>query len=230
MRYLVIVLAIANLGQAPAPSSGAVTGRVRYSQGMRALKTDTVHIYLEPIGTKPVQPGRGVEAAIVQKDERFTPNVLVVPAGATVFFPNRDNADHNVFSPAAAASNWVGFDLGRYNFDKKGRKRLFRETGEFDIYCDIHKCMTAKVKVVSTRYHARVVDGVYTLTGVPPGTYRVAAWAPNSKDSWSQPIRVTPGGTVTVEELKVQWVAGPGSHTRVDGSPYPAYTGSRGCP
>src|SRR5438270_1076284 len=47
---------------------------------------------------------------MAQSDERFTPHVLPVVAGAQVDFPNRDDIYHNVFSLSRTRT----FDLGRY--------------------------------------------------------------------------------------------------------------------
>ena len=47
---------------------------------------------------------------IVQKNKMFMPHLLVVPAGATVRFPNLDPLFHNVFS----LFDGKRFDLGLY--------------------------------------------------------------------------------------------------------------------
>ncbi|MGH7870111.1 MAG: hypothetical protein ACREP9_21345, partial [Candidatus Dormibacteraceae bacterium] len=47
---------------------------------------------------------------LVQKNKRFTPHLLVIPAGSTVEFPNHDPFFHNVFS----LFNGKRFDLGLY--------------------------------------------------------------------------------------------------------------------
>lgn len=227
MRALVIALAIANLGQAPAIKGGTVTGRVRTFLNGDETKVDELYVYVESTKQRPVQPGASTVAKIEQKNTRFTPSVLVVPTGTKVFFPNRDNEEHNVFSPAAKQGGWIGFDLGRYNTDRTGRHRVFRQRGEFDIYCDIHKCMSAKVKVVPTKHIVKVIAGKYTLHDIPPGTYRAIAWAPNSGESPSQPFEVAANGTMTVEALHLQYVVRGRHHTRIDGSAYTTYSG---CP
>ena len=225
MRALVIFLAIANLGQAPAVKGGTVSGIVVAVAKGRPTTTDELYVYLE--GAKPTGTHGKVVVRIEQKNTRFMPGVVVIPTGGTVFFPNRDSEEHNVFSPAVKANGWIGFDLGRYNTDAVGKKRSFRQPGEFDIYCDIHKCMNAKVKVVPTRHIAKVAGGKYTFTDVPPGTYRAVAWTPNSNESKSQLFEVAVGGKVDIQALNVQLVKGTRHHTRIDGSAYTTYSG---CP
>ena len=223
MRPLIIALAIANLGQAPAVKGGTVSGAVTAVHKGRATKVAELYIYLEP--TKPPsQPGRKVTAKIEQKNTRFTPGVVVIPTGGKIFFPNRDSEEHNVFSPATKKGGWIGFDLGRYNTDPVGRQRSFKQAGEFDIYCDIHKCMTAKVKVVPTLHIAKVTGGKYTFADVPPGSYRAIAWAPNSPESKSQVFEVRADGAIAVEALNLQFTSSSTHHTRIDGSAYSNYS------
>ncbi|MDQ3333644.1 MAG: hypothetical protein M4D80_00560 [Myxococcota bacterium] len=224
LALIIIALSIANLGQAPAVKGGTVTGTVVAVSKGKPIKTTDVWVYLEGTAAPKASVGEGVTANIVQKDTEFTPKVVVIPKGGKVFFPNRDPEEHNVFSPAVKKNDYFGFDLGRYGPDKKGRHRKFFELGEFDIYCDIHKDMWSKVKVVPTRYFTRVVDGKFTLTGVVPGTYTLVAWAPDSRESRSaQPFEVKANETRAAESLNVQYVMSTGGHRRVDGSEYPPY-------
>ena len=39
-----------------------------------------------------------VLAEVAQKDRMFHPHVLILPAGSSVNFPNRDNTQHHVYS------------------------------------------------------------------------------------------------------------------------------------
>jgi len=76
----------------------------------------------------PHQPPR-----LVQKDKRFSPHVVVVPAGTSVEFPNHDPFFHNVFSLFEGKR----FDLGLY---EAGTTRMVRfdRTGVSYIFCNIH--------------------------------------------------------------------------------------------
>src|ERR1700688_3024293 len=51
-----------------------------------------------------------VHTELTQRNQRFEPQLLVVPAGSTVSFPNADPIFHNVFS----LSSTKKFDLGYY--------------------------------------------------------------------------------------------------------------------
>src|SRR5437667_5024622 len=51
-----------------------------------------------------------VSAKLIQQNIRFDPEILVIPVGSTVSFPNSDPIFHNVFS----LSKLKQFDLGYY--------------------------------------------------------------------------------------------------------------------
>ena len=84
----------------------------------------------------PAQPTR-----LVQKDKKFIPHLLVVPAGTAVEFPNHDPFFHNVFSLFEGKR----FDLGLY---EAGTTRLVRfdRVGISYIFCNIHPEMNAVVR------------------------------------------------------------------------------------
>jgi plastocyanin len=217
--YAVFVLAL--LGADPKPTGGGtVTGTaIAIKNGQRDPKHKDVYVYLVEVGRKRHRgpaPGDGQKFEIRQTDRHFVPEVLIVPVGATVAFPNYDRELHNVWSPTDPP-----FQLGSYNTDKKGRAHVFADTDEFDIFCDIHSDMAATVKVVDTRFFAPVKDGTFTLEHVPPGRYKVVAWTPDSPES-SEEVVVTEGGVAKTSELHVQVSKRSRCHRRRDGSPYPA--------
>ena len=220
MKRVYLVLVFALLGADPKPSGGTITGKVAAVSNGKVVQRDDVFVYLVEVGKRRRRgalPGAGKQFAIRQKREEFVPKVLVIPVGADVAFPNDDATDHNVFSPTDPT-----FDLGRYGTDKRGRVQRFEDVDEFDIYCNIHSKMRAKVKVVDTPYIQPVVGGKFTFTNIPPGRYRVVAWMKNSKEVFEE-VEVVAGATKQLSaELHPQVVRRSGCHDRKDGSPYPA--------
>jgi len=233
MRRLILVLAIANLGQAPAPKGGTVTGTIVATRGgapIPANKVEHLWVYLEST-TKVGRPvGKDVVAWIEQKGLTFTPPVTLIPTGATVFFPNRDSEVHNVYSPSTKDGDWLGFNLGRYNTHKIGRKQKFGRAGEFDIYCDIHVDMVATVKVVPSRYFTKVVDGRYTLTDIAPGVYNVLAWSPDNKPTTiAEAVEVQLDATKQVRPMNFVQEPWAKEHTHYDKTPYARCEDYGGC-
>lgn len=217
MRALALLLLLL-LGAGPSAPAGTVMGTVVAVKGGKPVKPEYAYVYLQPVRPprgKP--PGAGMSFEIHQKDKQFTPHVLVVPTGAVVSFPNEDKETHNVFSPNGPPDQ---FDLGRKNPSERP-SHTFDDPGEVELYCDIHKEMWAKVKVVDTPYIVPVVDGKYTLANVAPGTYRVVAWAPSSTEVMSpEKVTVTAGQTTLVKELHLQLAPIRTVHVRKDGKPY----------
>jgi hypothetical protein len=108
---------------------------------------------------------------MAQENTSFVPNLLVVPVGSQVTFPNRDAFFHNVFSYSPPRS----FDLGRY---PKGETRTvrFEEPGVVRIFCEIHASMYATILVVPSDYYQIIgaSDG-FSFSNLADGKYRVVA-------------------------------------------------------
>src|SRR5580692_608038 len=135
-----------------------------------AFERSHVAVYLE--GGPGSAVSGAVKASIEQRDRRFVPDMVVIPAGSTVSFPNFDPIFHNVFSLSKAKS----FDLGNY---REGQSRLvtFPAPGVVAVYCHLHSNMAASIVVAPSRWAVRVdKDGVFSLKEVPAGTYTVVAW------------------------------------------------------
>jgi plastocyanin len=136
-----------------------------------AFEQSRVVVYLE--GAAPAgDQNAPVTAQVQQLDRRFVPDLVVVPAGSTVSFPNMDPIFHNIYSLSKPKS----FDLGAY--DKGQTKRVvFSKPGIVEIYCHLHPNMAATVLVTPNRWYARPdPSGQYRIPNVPPGQYTVVAW------------------------------------------------------
>jgi plastocyanin len=137
-----------------------------------AFERSRVVIYLEASTPMDAATGRPAAALMQQINRRFSPDLLVVPAGTAVSFPNMDPVFHNIFSLSKAKS----FDLGSYN---KGDTRsvTFSKPGVVYVYCHLHPNMEATIVVTPNRYFARSDgSGQYRIPDVPPGQYTVVAW------------------------------------------------------
>jgi plastocyanin len=131
-----------------------------------------VVIYLEGSGPATVDSASSAPLKMQQRDRRFTPDLLIVPAGSTVSFPNMDPIFHNIFSLSKPKT----FDLGSYDKGKT-REVVFPKPGIVDVYCHLHPNMAATVVVTPNRWYARSDRlGHFELHNVPPGNYTVVAW------------------------------------------------------
>ena len=131
-----------------------------------------VVVYLEGPGPAGVGSADPVKFKIAQLNRRFAPDLLVVPVGSTVSFPNMDPIFHNLFSLSKPKS----FDLGAYD-QGESRDVFFPKPGIVEIYCHLHPNMAATIVVTPNRWYAKPDrTGQYQIPDVPPGKYTVVAW------------------------------------------------------
>jgi plastocyanin len=130
---------------------------------------DRMVVILEGVKSAPRKPETLV---IEQRNGRFEPDLVVVPVGSTVQFPNSDPIFHNVFSLSHAQS----FDLGFY---PKGQTRTvkFNREGIVQVYCHIHANMYAAIMITSSPWYMKPgADGSFAWNNIPAGHYRVTVW------------------------------------------------------
>jgi plastocyanin len=136
-----------------------------------AYERTRVVVYLEGAGTTTEDSAIPVPQ-IQQLDRRFMPDLVVVPVGSTVSFPNMDPIFHNIYSLSKPKS----FDLGSYDKGET-RKVTFPKPGIVDVYCHLHPNMAATIVVTPNRWYARPDRiGQFRIPNVPPGQYTVVAW------------------------------------------------------
>jgi plastocyanin len=121
---------------------------------------------------------------MVQQDKRFEPDMLVVPVGSIVSFPNRDPWFHNVFSLYRGKR----FDLGLYQAGDVKTVR-FDRIGPSYIFCNIHPQMAAVILTVGSQYFG-ISDksGHIEISNVPAGRYRLNVWYENADASALQSL------------------------------------------
>jgi plastocyanin len=186
--FLKTALLVAGFGvlSSNAFCAGTVTGTV--DTAIAKYKKDTV-VYLK--GVKgPIVPKKGV---VDQKNLVFVPHVLAVPTGSSVEFKNNDKVNHNIFSADVCKK----FNLGTYN-PGMSKTVVFDKPCVVNLLCNVHSEMSGYVVVVDSDYSA-VTDatGKFTITGVPAGTYEVAAWNEKLKSAAKTMVTVADGGTAT---------------------------------
>lgn len=144
--------------------------RVNYEDMHEFLVFIDGHFATTNVSTNVVQV---LTRRVAQQGATFSPHILPVVAGTTVEWPNQDDIFHNVFS----VSDGKQFDLGLYKGNPPEKRVTFDKPGRVDVYCSIHQSMHCVVYVLENPFFA-VTDqrGKYSISGVPPGTYKVKAW------------------------------------------------------
>jgi plastocyanin len=133
--------------------------------------------------------GPGARGASIKQDRavmdqvamRFVPEVLVIPVGSTVDFPNSDSVSHQVYSFSKAKR----FQLPLY----KGAAHppvQFDEPGLVVLGCNIHDQMVGYIFVTDARWYGKTdTSGKLVLTDLSPGELDIAIWSPRIADKGS---------------------------------------------
>ena len=136
--------------------------------------------------------GGQVDALTMTMDQikmQFVPEVLVVPVGASVAFPNSDSISHQVYSFSPAKR----FQLPLY----KGSANppvVFDKPGLVVLGCNIHDMMVGYLYVTSAPWYGQTdAHGQLTLNTVRAGSVTVTIWSPyltDAPDSLSKTLQV----------------------------------------
>ncbi|MBI3871958.1 MAG: hypothetical protein HY304_02645 [candidate division Zixibacteria bacterium] len=132
---------------------------------------DHIAVALESLDARVPLTVPDTPLVMAQQNTAFVPNLLVVPVGGQVTFPNHDAFFHNVFSYSPPRS----FDLGRY---PKGQTRTirFQDPGIVRIFCEIHASMYGTIVVVNSNVYQIIKPGdPFTFGDLPAGHYRLLA-------------------------------------------------------
>lgn len=155
-----------------------------------AAELRRVVVYLDT----PILPAKAAQAVMDQRQRRFEPEVIAVPVGSTVTFPNSDPIFHNIFSLSKAKQ----LDLGNY---KAGESRsvTFTHVGVVQLYCHLHPNMSGAVLVTPNNWLTQPsASGEFALANVPPGRYSLVAWH-KSAGFFRRTIEVKAGKPVNVD-------------------------------
>jgi plastocyanin len=132
----------------------------------------TVHPLDGPPRHAPAQ-----RAVMDQMDRAFEPDLLVIPVGSTIEFPNSDSVSHQIYSFSPAKR----FQLPLYR-GKPYPPVPFETAGVVTLGCNIHDQMLAYVLVTDAPYFGRTdASGAWTAE-VTHGHYEVNLWHPRIRD------------------------------------------------
>ena len=119
-----------------------------------------------------------LRAVMDQVDRAFVPDLLVIPVGSTVEFPNSDSVSHQIYSFSPAKR----FQLPLYR-GKPYPPVHFDQAGVVTLGCNIHDEMLAYLLVTDAPWYGRTDEAGSWSTEVPRGRYRVALWHPRLRES-----------------------------------------------
>ena len=153
-----------------AASAQAADVQVQVQDASGRSVADAVVFLESEQARRQVRPVAGLEMA--QNHKQFVPQVLIVPVGSEVRFPNRDTVRHHVYSFSPAKK----FELKLYAGTPAQPVR-FEQSGVVVLGCNIHDQMVGWVLVLDTPYYAQTsTSGQAALSAVPAGRYRLRTW------------------------------------------------------
>jgi plastocyanin len=125
------------------------------------------------------KPAAPMHAAITQVDLSFQPDLLVIPVGSSIDFPNNDTVSHQIYSFSLAKR----FQLPLYR-GKPYPPVRFDQPGLVTLGCNIHDAMVAYIVVTDAPSFGRTdSDGNWSAPSVPAGNYHVMIWHPRLRDA-----------------------------------------------
>jgi plastocyanin len=198
------VLAVGSGVGGPAAAAD-ITALVR-DQALNPLE-DAVVMAVPGGETPPLRPGR---EAVDQINKQFVPYMKPVVVGTPVYFPNKDDIRHHVYSFSPAKT----FELPLYS-GTPAKPVVFDRAGVVTIGCNIHDWMIGHIYVATTPHVAKTgPDGKARLENLPAGRYAVRVWHPRLQEPETATSR-----SVTVEResaMKLTWelVLKPSLHPR----------------
>jgi hypothetical protein len=219
-RSLVATLAVAGLwARATAPAAaGDVTAAVR-DQGNQPVEDVVLLATAEGRAAPPSEkPGREI---VDQINLEFVPHVKPVVVGSPVYFPNKDDVRHHVYSFSPAKR----FELPLYS-GTPAAPVVFDRPGIVAIGCNIHDWMLGYIYVAETPYLARTgADGRARLENLPAGRYVVRIWHPRMEGTEEATTRAVSLDRTGATELAWQVTLKPSVRPRR--APVPGQRGYR---
>ncbi len=146
------------------------------------VENAVVELIVDPGATTPVTP-LPTSAEMRQRDKQFAPGLLLIPAGASVDFPNEDPILHHVYSFSPAKQ----FELRLYG-NEQVPSIIFDRTGPVALGCNIHDNMRGHIYVSAATYFGlTLADGTGRFGDVRTGSYTASVWHPRLRKPKDRP-------------------------------------------
>jgi plastocyanin len=153
-----------------------------------------------PLDGAPHRPAP-IRAVMDQVNRAFLPDLLVIPVGSTVVFPNSDSVSHQIYSFSPAKR----FQLPLYRGTPYPPVH-FDQTGVVTLGCNIHDEMVGYLVVTDAAYFGRTDAKGAWSSEVARGRYRISIWHPRMRESDADLERELTVGEADHAELTLRLV------------------------
>ena len=180
---------------APTLAVVALLGALSWTAGARAANlavalklpdgqplADAV-VTVQPLGKKPA-PAAPIHAVMDQMHRMFVPEVVVVPVGSSVSFPNSDSVSHQIYSFSPAKR----FELPLYR-GKPYPPVVFDHLGVVILGCNIHDWMIGYIDVTDAPFYGTTDSRGAWAAEVPAGHYQITVWHPRMREQTPTLVR-----------------------------------------
>src|SRR5580700_4788576 len=174
-RLAAVLMAVAGALLAPLAASAAVL--VINVQTAAGLPLAGAVVTVRPLDGPPRRLSP-LHAVMDQVNRAFAPDLLVIPVGSTVEFPNSDAVSHQIYSFSAAKR----FQLPLYR-GKPYPPVHFEQTGIVTLGCNIHDEMLAYLVITDAAYFGRTDPKGAWSADLPRGRYQITIWHPRTRES-----------------------------------------------
>ena len=161
----------------PACAMGGGSDRLPVEQiAVKNGKLANVFVYVKsgPPQAMNAAPSSTQPVVMDQQHCRYVPHVIGVLAGGTVEFRNSDPTMHNIHTLTVASNPSIDVSQGP-GAQPQVRQFNAPET-MLSVRCNNHPWMNGFLNVAPNAYFAVTnADGSFTIAGLPPGTYTLAA-------------------------------------------------------
>ncbi len=130
----------------------------------------------------------------------YRPHILTMQTGQTLVVKNSDATAHNIHG---MPKKNPPFNFGQPK-ENLTREISLKRAEIFKVKCDIHSWMNAYIAVFEHPFHSVTgKDGVFTISGLPPGEYVIAAWHEKYGEVVTKKVTVR-AGEVTEADLTIE--------------------------
>ena len=164
-----------DMAQDPACAYGSKTPNLTEQYVVHNGGLANVFLYVQSgLGAKRYAPS-ATPVVLDQKGCRYTPHVIGVMAGQPVEFHTDDPTMHNIHLEPTAPGN-VAVDISQAPMGQPEQHIFPMPELMLPVRCNNHPWMEAFINVAQSPFYAvSDADGHFTITGLPPGTYTLAA-------------------------------------------------------
>lgn len=141
---------------------------------VNAGKLANVFIYVKSGVPPTTAPTDARPVVLDQKGCRYTPHVIAVQLGGSVEFRNSDPTMHNIHTISIAGNPQVDVSEGPAGAPQT--RQFTSPELMMPVRCNNHPWMEALLNVAPNQFFAVTRDdGTFSIPGLPPGTYTLAA-------------------------------------------------------